>query len=76
MVVLLELLTGGVLCEEQFGEALEVVNRARWKGVEPVGGYSLQAEGEDPAQNGVISSMDHYLVLILAEMLHRALWSE
>ena len=65
MVVLLELLARGVLCEE-LGEALGVIDQARWKGVEPVGGCSLQAGGEDPTR--VISSMDHYIVLILAEM--------
>jgi len=39
------------------------------KRVEPISGYSLQAGGEDPAQDGVVSAMDHYLVLILTEML-------
>ena len=40
------------------------------KGVEPVGGYPPQVEGEDAAQDGVISEMDHHLVLILMEVLN------
>ena len=30
-----------------------------------------QAEGEDPTEDGIISRMDHNLVLILREMLNR-----
>ena len=40
-------------------------------GRKPIGGYSLQAGGEDQAQDEVISGMDHHLVLILAEVLGR-----
>jgi len=46
IVILLELLAGGVFCEEQLGEALEVVDRAPRKRVELVGDYSLQDEGK------------------------------
>ena len=70
MVVLLELLARGVLCEEQLGEALKLWIERGW-GVEPVEGYSLQAGGKDPTQEGVIFSMDHHFVLILMEMLYR-----
>ena len=40
-------------------------------GRKPIGGYFLQAGGEDQAQDEVISGMDHHLVLILAEVLDR-----
>jgi len=63
MVVLLELLAGGVLSQEQLGEILKAVNWAWQKGVEPIG-------GEDSTQDGVISGMNHYLVLTLAEVLY------
>ena len=39
--------------------------------VEPIGGYPFEAEGEDPAQDGVVSGIDHHLVLIFAEVLDR-----
>ena len=37
--------------------------------VEPVEGYPFQVGGEDPAQHGVASEIDHHLVLILIEVL-------
>ena len=57
--------------EEQLGEILKVADRSWWKRVELIGGYSLQVRGKDPPQAGVISRMNHHLVLILAEMLDR-----
>jgi len=69
MVVLLELMAGGILREEQLGEILKAVDRVWRKRVEPIKGYSLQAGGEDPVQNGVVSYMNHHIVLILAEVL-------
>ena len=42
-----------------------------WKGVRLVRGYPLQIGGKDSAQDGVISKMDHHLVLILEEVLNR-----
>jgi len=39
------------------------------KKVEPIGDYFLQTGGENSAQDGVVSGMDHHLVLILAEVL-------
>ena len=39
-------------------------NRTSWR-------LPLQAEGEDPTQDGVISRMNHHLVLILTEVLDR-----
>jgi len=41
MAVLLKFLAGGVLREEQAGEILEVVDRSRWKRVEPIRSYSF-----------------------------------
>ena len=71
IVVLLELLVGGVLREEQLDEILEVADRSWQKKVKPIGGYSLQAGGEDLVQDEVISNIDHRLVLILVEMFDR-----
>ena len=71
VIVLLELLTGKVLREEQLGEILEVADRSCRKRVELIESYSVQTGGEDPAQDGVASGIDHHLVLILAEMLNR-----
>ena len=34
-------------------------------------GHPLQSGGEDPTKDGVISRMDHHLVLILAEVLNQ-----
>jgi len=65
VVILLELLAGGVLQKKQLGEILEVVDRLSRKRVKPVRGCFLQTEGEDPSQDGVIPSIDHHLVLIL-----------
>jgi len=39
------------------------------KGVELVVGYPFQDGGEDLAQDGVASGMDHHLVLVLMEVL-------
>ena len=69
VVVLLELLVGGVLRQEQLGEIIEVVDRSWRKRVEPIESYSLLTGGKDPPQDGVASGIDHHLVLILAEML-------
>jgi len=70
VVVLLELLAG-VLREEQLGEILEFVYRPQWKRVKPIRGYSFQTGGEDSTQDGVVTSIDHHLVQIRAEMLSR-----
>ena len=70
VVVLLELRAGGVLREEQLGEILKLwIDHGRRE--KPIKGYSLQAGGEDPTQDGVIPSIDYYLVLILTEILNR-----
>ena len=69
MSILLKLLTGGVLREEQFSEILKAVDRAWRKRVKLIGGCFFQAEGKDLTHDGVISGMNHHLVLILIEML-------
>jgi len=45
VVVLLKFLRGGILSEEQLGEASEVMDGARWKGVESVGDCPFRVEG-------------------------------
>jgi len=76
IVVLLELLAGGVLREEQLGEILKIVDRVWQKRVEPIRCYFLQARGKTPAQNGVVSGIDHDLVLIVTEVLDRVALTE
>ena len=68
VIVLLELLVGGVLREEQLGKILEVADRSWRKRVEPIESYFLQTGREDPALDGIAPGMYHYLILILAEM--------
>ena len=48
MVVLLKLLAGRVLREEQLDEILEAVDQVWQKRVELIGGYSFQAGEKDP----------------------------
>ena len=71
MVVMVELLVGRVLSKKQLSEIPGVVDWAWRKGVELVGGYSLQVGGKNLVQDGVISEMDHHLILILAKVLNR-----
>ena len=49
VIVLLELLLGGVLREKQLSEILEVEDRSWRKRVEPIGNYFLQIGGKDLA---------------------------
>ena len=70
VIILLELFAGAVLREEQLDEILDVVDRPWRKRVKPVRGYFLQTGGEDLPQDGVVTSINHHLVLILTEMLN------
>ena len=47
------------------------MDRSWRKRVEPVESYSLKIGGEDPAQDVIVSGIDHHIVRILAEMLDR-----
>ena len=59
MVILLEFLDGGILSDEQLGEAFKVMDLALRKGVEPIEGCVFKLEGK------IQHKMESFLVGII-----------
>jgi len=70
MVVSLGSLARGVLCEKGLNDLLEVVERARWQGVEPIRCRTLQAGSKGEAHDWVIPVANHHFVSEVPDVLN------
>jgi len=70
VVFLLSLLTRGVQNEKRLSYLLEIVERVRQQGVEPIQCHTFQTGGKGDAQEWVIVGIDHHLFSKMPDVLH------